>query len=128
MRSLRNHTALGQVVNTQDAATAAENGGNGTLEPDDPNGPISSVRRNDDDGDEDEGGGPPPAASTIYFSPEGDMLLTLEDAKDRDLTGRTIVSCMRLDRPDDRTFVRENLRLGHDDVVSRFIGRLPKQK
>ena len=124
MRSLSSHTALGQLVNTQEAATEGENGGSGPFEPDDPNGPTSSVRRTDGD---DEGNGPPPAESKIAYCIHGPILITLEDAKDRDLTGRKTVLCLVLD-PDQEQFAREQVHLGEDDVVSRILGKLPKRK
>ena len=128
MSSLSKHQKSGQVLNHQGSA-AEEGGGNGPLgaPPKDPNGPSSSIRRNNGD-DDDDNGGPPPAASKIAYCINGLILITLEDAKDRDLTGLTVVQCLVIDDPEEMQRVRELIQLGQDDVVSRILGGLPKRK
>ncbi len=66
----------------------------------------------------------PPTSSRFALRDDGALLLSLEDADERDVTGRTVIPFMLLTGDDDAR-ARRVMELALSDVAAKVIGGLP---
>lgn len=84
---------------------------------------------NDGDSDDDEpptSRSPAPPLSHLALRDDGVVLLSLEDAADRDLSGRQVISFVVL-TPEETAFARNEADAAFAGCASVLIARLPKR-
>ena len=83
----------------------------------------------DDDGDREPPTSrtPSPKLSHLAVRDDGVFMVTLDDAEDRDLSGREVIRCIAL-RVDEVALARSEANSAFAAVATQIIGALPKRK
>ena len=101
-----------KTINQRSLSSKISNGGSDDVPP------SGRRRRRDDE--------PPPPMSHFAIRHDGFLLLSIEDADDRDLEGRQLQTFLVL-RSDEAALAREVADDGISAAAAHVIGRLPKK-
>ena len=122
MSSVKNASKSGQVVRVSGSVQEGEEGnGDRELMEQGSSGPPSGPRERDSEK------GPPSRRSRMARRGDGRWMVSIVDARDRDLTGYEQETFVTL-HGEDEAFAEDLSSEAQDEMAARIIGRMPKKR